>query len=106
MKDLQQGVRYLAAATIVLYLAVSTLAVVGYLDSRARQADVQTFASQTRASLCTLRADLVTRIAASTRFLRQHPDGIAGIPAAAIRQSRDGQRRTVEALSGLRCPDG
>lgn len=61
-------------------------------------------ASQTTRSLCALRHDLEERVAGSDNFLRDHPRGFAGIPAATIRASADGQRRTIRALSNLKCP--
>lgn len=56
------------------------------------------------AALCTFRADVQTRAQQGEDFLRDHPEGFAGIPAATLRQSIDGQRRTVAALARLDCP--
>jgi hypothetical protein len=58
---------------------------------------------RTAGSLCELRHDLERRVASSEAFLRDHPRGIPGIPAATLRTSVDGQRRTIRALSDLRC---
>lgn len=59
---------------------------------------------RTTAALCTLRADLQSRVDQSEQFLSKHPKGFAGIPAATIKQSLEGQQRTVTALQGLECP--
>jgi hypothetical protein len=56
------------------------------------------------AALCSLRRDLEVRVAAGDQFLRDHPHGIPGIPAGTLRTSTDGQRRTINALSNLKCP--
>lgn len=95
MRDLQQGVRHLAAATIGLFLAVCVLAISIFI-----------FARGTRAALCTLRGDLVARVDASQTFLISHPDGFAGVSASEIRQDIEGKRRTIASLAGLRCADG
>lgn len=59
---------------------------------------------KTTAALCTLRQDLQVRVDATERFLVDHPKGFAGIPAVQLRQSLDGQKRTIAALSSLECP--
>lgn len=63
-----------------------------------------TIVENTNASLCALRIDLERRVANAEKFLLDHPRGFAGIPAGSIRVSVDGQRRTIRALSGLKCP--
>lgn len=54
-------------------------------------------------ALCTFRKDLQERVRQSEGFLREHPQGFAGIPAATIRQSLEGQKRTIKALQPLAC---
>jgi hypothetical protein len=78
------------------------------------------FAKQNRTAvtgLCLLRDDLGKRIAASTKqisrseqFLREHPNGIPGIPASLIREGLksqmlvlNGQIRTLKALDVVKC---
>jgi hypothetical protein len=58
---------------------------------------------RTTGSLCELRHDLERRVASSEEFLRDHPRGIPGIPAATLKVGVDGQRRTIRALSNLPC---
>lgn len=91
--SLQRSLRWLTAATCVLYLIVLAAAAVVWHDSH-----------QTTASLCALRADVERRISAGEQFLAEHPHGTAGIPAASISVNIAGQRRTVKALSRLHCP--
>lgn len=59
--------------------------------------------SQANAALCTFRGDLQQRAIGAQDFLREHPDGIPGISAKALRTSIDNQRRTVDALASLDC---
>lgn len=61
--------------------------------------------SSANAALCALRNDMANRIMQAEKFLQEHPEGFAGVPAATLRQSVDQQRRTVAALTVLRCPD-
>lgn len=61
-------------------------------------------ATKAATALCLLRHDLKDRVASAEQFLKNHPQGLAGIPAATIKSSVDGQRRTVKALSILKCP--
>lgn len=60
-------------------------------------------ANSNTTALCALRHDLEARVKSSTDLLATHPEGLAGIPAATIRTTIDGQRRTILALSGLAC---
>jgi hypothetical protein len=58
---------------------------------------------RTKGSLCELRHDLERRVEQTDSFLRAHPGGFGGISAATLRVSEQGQRRTIRALSDLRC---
>lgn len=92
-EDLQRALRVLTVATIVLYLICIGVAVKVYTDNRS-----------TTDALCTLRTDLVKRVASSQNFLKEHPDGIPGISPKVIIDGIDNQQRSIEALSGLHCP--
>lgn len=63
--------------------------------------------ANTRA-LCAFRSDLEKRIDAGTQFLQDHPEGIPGVPADAIRVSILNEQSTLNSLSrkstGLVCP--
>lgn len=60
-------------------------------------------ATSSTVALCALRHDLEDRVKSGEQFLKSHPLGVAGIPAATIRTGIDGQRRTIKALAGLDC---
>lgn len=61
-------------------------------------------ALRNRTALCGLRHDLEQRVAGGERFLREHPNGIPGIPAGTLRTSINGQVRTIMVLGVLDCP--
>lgn len=58
---------------------------------------------QAHDSLCVLKFDIGQRIKDSTTFLEEHPQGLAGIPAATIRTSIRNQQATFDALAALEC---
>lgn len=84
---------------IALLLAAGSMFLSALLFTRL--ADTTT---RTNDALCTFRADVQQRVDNTEGFLIEHPQGIPGVPAATLRQSLVGQRRTVTALSGLPCP--
>lgn len=60
-------------------------------------------AEQNTSALCALRHDLERRVEGGEQFLTDHPRGIPGIPAKTLRQSIDGQKRTIRALNRVNC---
>jgi hypothetical protein len=68
-------------------------------------ARVHAVSSVSHNSLCAFKANLEERIASTEDFLKDHPEGFAGIPAATLQQSADNQQSTVDALErgGLNC---
>lgn len=60
---------------------------------------------QAHAALCVFKHDLEVRAAGSRAFLREHPDGIPGIPASLIRNGLMNQQRTIDSLSNLNCKE-
>lgn len=58
---------------------------------------------QTTMALCTLRDDLQRRVDQSTAFLKEHPNGIPGIPRETFLQGVKNQRSTIDALNALDC---
>jgi cell division protein FtsX len=99
-EEIRTMLRWLTIAVVVcLVVAVGVGLFAITLASRvADQTD------RTNAALCTFRADIETRAIQTEEFLREHPEGVAGIPAATLRQSLKGQRSTVAALGSLNCP--
>lgn len=88
-----------ALIVLSLLLSASTF----YVTARV-YSNLEKTTDRTNGSLCTLRGDLERRVVDGEQFLASHPAGIPGISAATLRQSIDGQRRTVDALSPLDCP--
>lgn len=72
-------------------------------DNRALALRVAHDARVTTAALCALRNDLEVRVASSRSFLVDHPNGIPGISAKAIRDGIANQERTIVALSVIDC---
>lgn len=70
---------------------------------RAQAVSLKRLASDSSRALCALRGDLEDRVRQTDKFLRKHPEGFAGIPAATLRTNANGQRRTIHALSNLKC---
>jgi hypothetical protein len=91
-REIKRSLAILTAATVVLYLAVAIVGAVSFHSTR-----VNTDA------LCALRGDLKNRVAASQRFLVDHPAGVAGIPAKTIRDGIKNQQRTIAALKNISC---
>jgi len=94
--ELRAGLSLLKRVTAVLVVVVVGASIAGWLI-------VSDQATETNQALCSLRADLQTRVETSQGFLRDNPDGVVGIPAATLQQSIDGQKRTIQALSTLNC---
>lgn len=88
----RRALRTLQIATVVLYAALILASGYFWWDAR-----------QTKHAVCAFRTDLQVRVDASEAYLVDHPDGFLGIPAAQIRSSIDGQRRTIVALAGAGC---
>jgi hypothetical protein len=62
-----------------------------------------TIATNNRDALCALKADIQRRHDAGVMFLEDHPNGIPGIPAAALKQSITNQKASLHALRDLDC---
>jgi len=62
-------------------------------------------ASDGHRAICALRGDLERRRATAAEFLERYPNGVAGIPPAAIEKSRSDQLRTIRALSDANCTE-
>lgn len=55
-------------------------------------------------ALCALRADSERRIQLGEEFLKEHPNGFAGISIDSLRRSTTNAKQTVASLSDLHCP--
>lgn len=89
----------LAVVVTVLMVAVVIDTIVIFRLGTTQTANQQ---SDTLA-LCDLRHDLQERVVSGKAFLKTHPRGIPGIPAATLQQSVDNAQRTLNALVPLRC---
>lgn len=100
----RSDMRWWRRCAIVGYLVLAIG--LGYVihDNRERATQAGHDADRTTGALCALRHDLEERVAQTDRFLLEHPKGFAGIPAATLRVSEQGQIRTIQALSNLKCP--
>lgn len=91
---INRQLRILTVTVVVLTLALGGLAVWNFNTGHT-----------TRDALCTLRADLETRVQTSKDFLIEHPKGIPGISAKVIKDGIKNQERTIDALSDLSCDE-
>jgi predicted PurR-regulated permease PerM len=102
-EQLQKALRRLTIATVIVYVALVSIFVVGYVvAAHQRQALAET-AVNTNNTLCALRADLEARVDAAKQFLDDNPKGVLGFPVEVIEQNIKNQEQTVEALSTLDC---
>lgn len=85
-------------------LAVTALVLLALSNVRDTTRQVARNQQNNTRTLCSFRDDLQTRVTSGNAFLKTHPKGIAGIPAATIRVSIQNEQRTLNALRPLVCP--
>lgn len=85
-------------ATISIFLALVVLAV-GFVKVVHLTRD----GKQAHDAICALKGDLAQRINQGRDFLKTHPKGILGIPAATIKEGIDNQQRTLDSLGVVKC---
>jgi hypothetical protein len=101
-----QTLRYIAIATTVLYIALAVVVVYVFLNARHTTNNLRAISQRNAtavAGLCALKLDLAVRVASSEEFLRQHPEGIPGVPVSVIRSGIVNQRHTLDALAVVKC---
>lgn len=99
-------VKFLVYATVMLYAVLVSVIAFGaiYLvrnqntNHRLGQAG-----QDVHQAICVLRADLVQRVVSNRIYLRDHPSGFLGIPAAVIASGLQQQQQTIDALDSLHC---
>lgn len=96
-----QVLTFTVCACLVLSVGV---AIYAWVDSGNKADDIAGVASTTNTALCAFRNDVESRASQTAKFLADNPKGFAGIPAATLRQSLQGQRRAVASLKSLDCP--
>lgn len=89
---LQAGLRRLAIATCIMFLAGVGVSVYFYLGAR-----------ENRRALCTFVGDLELRVNRTEAFLDKHPQGFGGITAPELRLSVSNMRRTIRSMNNLNC---
>lgn len=104
VETLQRTLRLLVVATVLLYVVLIAALALVYRDAATKRRELAAVTESTTSALCTLRADLQRRVTQGDAFLLEHPHGIPGVPVETFRTSLEGQRRTVHALSTLKCP--
>lgn len=75
-------------------LGVTMAATVGYVYKTTQD---------NKEALCAYRGDLETRIASGEQFLKENPNGIAGISPTLLKTNLANQKRVVQAFSGVNC---
>jgi hypothetical protein len=85
-------------ATLALIISIAALLVSLYGN-----VTLWIVVNNNRGSLCALKADIQRRHDAGVMFLEDHPNGIPGIPAAALKQSITNQKASLHALRDLDC---
>jgi hypothetical protein len=89
--------------SFIAVVAVSFLVLVVMAWQIKATRDLAAQGEEAHVALCALRVDLERRVQASQDFLREHPEGIPGIPTATIKQGIDNQKKTIDALGFLEC---
>lgn len=60
-------------------------------------------AKESKDGLCAIRQDAERRVVLGNEFLKDHPEGFAGISAASLRRSIQNSQETIDSLSNLDC---
>lgn len=91
---LRKGLKWLAIATVVLYVGSIIWGIKVWQDGQ-----------DTNAALCAYRISLEDQVLASTQFLQLHPTGTPDIPAKVIVDGIARQQRAIDSLHSLSCPE-
>jgi hypothetical protein len=92
LREIRRSQKRQRNSQVVLYLVLTV--VVGYIFITTQR---------THDALCTLRADLQTRVSQSELFLADHPQGAFGFTPTQIRQQIQNQQNTIDSLEPLHC---
>lgn len=102
-EPLQRALFWVAVMTVVMAVVLTVLIVYVAVSGADQRAEIKKVTTTTTKALCTLRHDFEVRVEQSRQFLKDHPNGFAGIPPQVIEQSIDQQQATIDALSDLNC---
>lgn len=61
---------------------------------------------QTHRGLCALKTTAASQIKQTNDFIKDHPDGFAGLSTAVLMRSLEASKRTVKSLKDVNCSDG
>lgn len=100
---MKRALRWLALATLGLYVAIIAGVIAWGIYSGGERDRLAAESARTNDALCALRHDLEVRAQSSREFLADHPRGVGGIPASAIRVGLMNSERTIAVLGVLRC---
>lgn len=105
-KELQDALRRLTRATIILYCVLLALVAFVAWDAKHQRDSIKSVSLDSSQALCAFRSDLASRVANSQKFLVNNPKGIPtlGLTPTLLQANIDGQLRTIHALSTLPCP--
>lgn len=94
-------VRVMVAFLALCFAFTASVAALGFgiVSNRNRIDDI----SRVRDAVCNLRADQIRRIAATERFLEDHPEGFSGIDPQLLRNDLRDRKQVVDALAPLDC---
>ena len=94
VRSIRKTLRGLVIATIVLFIAVGAVGVIGY-----------GLADKNREAVCNLKVDLERRVQASEEFALKHPDTLEkfGLTPAQVQKEINNQQRTIVALRVVPC---
>lgn len=92
----------LFAYTLFSVFFVISLGVSNYQSNQASD-EIAAQAASTNRALCEFRAGLQKRYDDGVVFLKDHPDGFAGISTTQIQITLDSQKKSLDSLKFLEC---
>lgn len=91
---------YLQAFTFALLMIV--VISMGLQQRHIRQLSRE--GTQAHTALCVFRDDLQRRVERSENFIKEHPEGVTGIPVATLQADVKNKKDTLASLDLLTCP--
>jgi hypothetical protein len=90
---IQRSLKILIITTVLTFIALLAMGVYVYKIAQ----------DNTRA-LCAVKQEAEKRVVETNNFLKEHPEGIAGISPAVLKRGADNAQSTVDALQNVTCP--
>lgn len=104
LRDIYGVLHNLVIGTVLLWVLVVALAVVGLIVGKAEVAQVRRDEALAIRALCFQRGTLDHQIAQTESFLKTHPHGIPGISRALFEQGIRKDEIARAALADIHCP--